>query len=233
MPPDSCRNAEYCTCQSVSASASLDVTYAANFSASGPVISNSPMCETSNSPAPSRTPRCSAVMPAGDCTGISKPANGTIFAPAATCIAWKGVFFSASAVFSIASLPPHQVHHQCLLRVEAVLGLVEYLRLRALDHRVRHFLAPVRRKAVEKNRAGLRQLHQLLVDAVALERHAPLLGFLFLAHGRPHVGVDDVRALGRFLGILGDEDLRRPAGAVERRAVGLVLLGAGEPQLEA
>ena len=52
---------------------------------SGPVISNSPMCDTSNTPAAVRTISCSRVMPVGYCTGIANPANGTILAPRATC----------------------------------------------------------------------------------------------------------------------------------------------------
>ena len=49
---------------------------------------------TSNSPHFWRTALCSAVMPVGYCTGISKPAKGTILAPRATWISWKGVRLS-------------------------------------------------------------------------------------------------------------------------------------------
>ncbi len=42
--------------------------------------------DVEQSRAPSRTALCSAVMPVGYCTGISKPANGTIFPPASTCL---------------------------------------------------------------------------------------------------------------------------------------------------
>ena len=49
---------------------------------------------TSNSPHFWRTALCSAVMPVGYWTGISKPANGTILAPSATWMSWKGVRFS-------------------------------------------------------------------------------------------------------------------------------------------
>ena len=60
-----------------------------NSNACGPVVSICPMCETSNTPAAVRTARCSSRMPAY-CTGISQPANGTSFAPAAAWRSWRG-----------------------------------------------------------------------------------------------------------------------------------------------
>ena len=48
--------------------------------ACGPVVSISPMCETSKTPALVRTARCSSLMPVY-WTGISQPANGTSLAP--------------------------------------------------------------------------------------------------------------------------------------------------------
>ena len=84
--PLSLRSAEYCACPSSSAPTSLQVRRFTQALRSGPVNSNSPMCDTSNTPTPLRTARCSLVMPDGYCTGISKPANGTILAPSSTCI---------------------------------------------------------------------------------------------------------------------------------------------------
>ncbi len=52
---------------------------------------------TSKRPQLSRTALCSAVIPVGYCTGISKPAKGTILAPRATWMAWKGVFLSGAS----------------------------------------------------------------------------------------------------------------------------------------
>src|SRR4051812_12684696 len=54
------------------------------------------MCETSKRPAASRTARCSSVTPLY-CTGISQPANGTIFAPSFTCSSWREVACRAAA----------------------------------------------------------------------------------------------------------------------------------------
>ncbi len=52
-------------------------------SAPSPVVITSPMCETSNIPAPLRTASCSAPTPAY-WIGISQPAKSAIRAPAAT-----------------------------------------------------------------------------------------------------------------------------------------------------
>ena len=63
--------AEYCACPERKAPTSLHVTRCTKALRSGPVTSNSPMWETSNSPTASRTARCSAAMPRGYVTGIS------------------------------------------------------------------------------------------------------------------------------------------------------------------
>src|SRR3954454_13872383 len=75
---------------------SLDSVRWRNSSACGPRVSISPMCETSNTPACSRTARCSSRTPAY-WTGISQPANGTILAPAASCRSNRAVRFRVSA----------------------------------------------------------------------------------------------------------------------------------------
>ena len=79
--PWSVRIPEYCTCPGSSAPTSLQVTRLTKAFRSGPVISNSPMWETSKIPTPVRTALCSARMPLGYCTGISHPAKGTSLAP--------------------------------------------------------------------------------------------------------------------------------------------------------
>ncbi len=61
------------------------------------------MCETSNTPARSRTVSCSARIPPAYWTGISQPANGTSRAPAATWRSWSGVRSSASAPAAISA----------------------------------------------------------------------------------------------------------------------------------
>ena len=63
------------------------------------------MWETSNSPACSRTARCSARMPAY-CTGIAKPANSTMRAPRATWRSKRGVRRSPSLDGQAAAFEP-------------------------------------------------------------------------------------------------------------------------------
>ena len=79
--PSGVRIAEYCTPPASSAETSLQVTRLTRAFRSGPVISNSPMWETSNTPAAVRTAWCSARIPPAYCTGISQPAKGTSLAP--------------------------------------------------------------------------------------------------------------------------------------------------------
>src|SRR5438067_247981 len=69
---------------------SLDTRRSSAARAPTPSKKNSPMCERSKRPAAFRTARCSATMPPY-WIGISQPANGTIFAPSATCRSYSGV----------------------------------------------------------------------------------------------------------------------------------------------
>ncbi len=69
----------------MSAATLLVVTFSSAASAPGPWTKNSPMCETSKTPAVSLTRLCSLTMPAY-MIGISYPANSTIRAPADTCL---------------------------------------------------------------------------------------------------------------------------------------------------
>jgi hypothetical protein len=99
--------------------------------------------------------------------------------------------------------------------VEPVLRLVEDDRLRAVHHRVRDFLVPVRGQAVHEKRVGLGAGHELRVHLERLEEAAPLLLLLrrdVIAH--PGVGVDDVRAGDRGRRVVDDLHL----GAVGERA---------------
>ena len=122
---------------------------------------------------------------------------------------------------------------QRLLRVQAVLRLIEHHRDRRLDHFVADLLAAMRGQAVHEERAGLGQRHHRFVHLVALEGLLALGVFDFLAHRRPHVGVDRVdvadrglrigelgqpRALLRHLGRLID-DFVRQLEALRRRDV--------------
>ena len=83
-PPLTSRIAEYCAWPDESAPTSLQVMRFTNAFRSGPEISNSPMCDTSNTPTAVRTVSCSCVIPVPYCNGMRKPAKGTIFAPSMT-----------------------------------------------------------------------------------------------------------------------------------------------------
>src|SRR5438477_4808338 len=233
--PLSVRIAEYWAWPGFKAPTSLQVTRCTKALRSGPETSNSPMWETSKIPTLSRTARCSAPMPPGYVTGISKPANGTILAPSDTCTAYRGVRFSSAIVaFSVLRFPlAHERRQQRFLDVQAILGFVEDPRLFPFDHVVGHFFPAVRGETVEEDCAGGGELHQVGVHGVALERVAPRLRLGLLPHRGPYVGIDHVRPFHRFLGYVGDVHLRVLAGPLELGAVGLEPLGARQAQLEA
>jgi hypothetical protein len=88
--PSGVQSAEYWAWPTSRREASFTATSSTSASASGPETWNSPMCDTSKSPAASRTARCSAWIPAAYCTGMDQPAKGTILPPRATCSASKG-----------------------------------------------------------------------------------------------------------------------------------------------
>src|SRR5438093_269536 len=242
--PCSVRSAEYWACPGRSAPTSLHVTRCTKALRSGPVTSNSPMWDTSNTPTASRTAVCSAAIPPRYVTGISYPPNGTILAPRLTWMSWSGVRFRAWSVTLVSdkrrgiargwSTLAHQRRKERLLDVQPVLGLVPDARLRALDHLGRDFLAPMRGEAVQEDGRGIGELHQLGVHRVAAERVAARLRFALLPHRGPNVGVDDVgarhRLLGHFRHLNAGAGLLRP---IEDAPARLVSFRAGQPQLEA
>src|SRR6266850_7064011 len=116
---------------------------------------------------------------------------------------------------------PHESCEQCFLDVEPILGLVPNPRLWPIYYFGRHLFPPVCRETMQEDRLGRRELHQVGVDRVALERVAPSLGFPFLTHGGPDVGVHDVRALDGFFGNFGDRDIGLRFGCFEPGPVGL------------
>src|SRR5438093_4576883 len=69
---------------------SLAIRRCTDASAAGPESRTSPMWERSKSPARLRTARCSSRI-VEYCSGMSKPANSTMRAPAAMCLPYSGV----------------------------------------------------------------------------------------------------------------------------------------------
>ena len=95
-PPSSRHSTEYWAPRSAIFVTSFERTRWRNASAPGPLVSTSPMCDTSNTPAFVRTATCSWRMPSY-CTGISQPAKGTSLAPAASWRSNRGVRRRVSA----------------------------------------------------------------------------------------------------------------------------------------
>src|ERR1051326_8086973 len=84
-------------------------------------------------------------------------------------------------------LPLEDEGQQGHLRPQAVLGLVEDDRARAVDDAVRHLLAAVGGQAVHEHGVR-RQVQQRLVDLVLHEAGAPRLRLRLLPHPRPPAG---------------------------------------------
>ena len=96
-----------------------------------------------------------------------------------------------------------------LLRVQAVFGLVEHHRLRAVDHLVGDLLAAMRGQAVHEDRIILGQRHQLRIDLIGLE-HVVAVFAVLVAHRDPRIGDDAIDAADGGFGIVAEHD-RAPA----------------------
>src|ERR1019366_10246608 len=75
-----------------------------------------------------------------------------------------------------------QQNHDGFLNMQAIFCLVEDHRTRRIDHRRRHFVTAMRRKAVHEERVlgGIRE--ELRAHLEGQKYLAPLGGFVFLAH---------------------------------------------------
>src|SRR6185503_4583965 len=100
-----------------------------------------------------------------------------------------------------------QIEDHRLLRVQAVLRLIQDDRARPVQHAVRDLLAAVRRQAVHDQRRGLGEAEQPIAQLVAAEGLAALLALGLLPHAHPHVGIEHVRAGRGVLGVGGDLEL--------------------------
>ena len=123
---------------------------------SGPVTSNSPMCDTSNIPTPSRTARCSAMIPVGILHRHLEPGERDHLGAqtGVHCVERRALEVFGRQC-SLASGSAHQRGNQCLLNVQPVLGFVPHARLRSVDHVRGDFFAAVRRQAMQEDRAGV------------------------------------------------------------------------------
>ncbi len=98
----------------------------------------------------------------------------------------------AGVVDALGSAEEHE--QESLLRVHAVLGLIEDDGLRTVEDGVGDFGVAVRREAVHEDGVGLRVGHERFVDLVGLEDGGALGGFMLEAHAGADVGVDGVGA---------------------------------------
>src|ERR1039458_2922671 len=88
---------------------------------------------------------------------------------------------------------PHQQLQERLLRVPAILGLVPDPLAGAVEELGGDLLAGVRGEIVHRKRAGGGEVEQRIVEEVAGERGAALLGSGLITHAHPYVGVDGAR----------------------------------------
>src|SRR3989441_2880776 len=94
-----------------------------------------------------------------------------------------------------ASYPGEEPGQDRLLRVEAILGLIEHDRLGPVDHLVGDLESSMGRQAVHHDRVLLRVVHEGGVDLVEAEHLLAFLLLLLLTHRDPDIRVDDVGAL--------------------------------------
>src|SRR5829696_6974515 len=113
---------------------------------------------------------------------------------------------------------------QRLLRVQAVLRLIEDDRGRRVDHLVGHLVAAMSWEAMHKNCLFGRARHQLRVHLVGPEKGIPSRGFALVAHRGPDIGVYRVRLRHSFNRIVGYAD----AAAESRDAADLFANGVGQ-----
>src|SRR5215468_1089989 len=97
-----------------------------------------------------------------------------------------------------------------LLRMQAVLRLVEHHRLRSIDYFGGHFLAAMGRQAMHEDGVRLGLFHQPLIDLIAAQqivsaRRAGAVRIL-IAHRYPGIGDDAVGATYDGLGVMPDGD---------------------------
>ena len=98
----------------------------------------------------------------------------------------------------------------------------------------------MRGQGMHDDGVGLGQRDERRIDAIGREDGAALLGLGLLAHARPDIGVEHIRACCRRLGVVhdGDAAARRARLALrlgDQRGVGLIARGGGDadvhPQL--
>src|SRR5258708_36998304 len=83
-------------------------------------------------------------------------------------------------------------HQDGFLNMQAVFGLVEYYRVRRVDDFVGDFPAAMSWQTVHEQGMGRGFSHEFGVDLIRREEGVADVGFIFLSHAGPHIGVDGV-----------------------------------------
>src|SRR5262245_26433234 len=137
-----------------------------------------------------------------------------------------------TGVGSVPQLACEAPSQDALLGVQAVFRLVEYYRLRAVDHIVRDLLTAMGGQAVHEDGIRLSARHQPGIDLVALEQIVPTVA-VAVAHRHPGVGDAAVIALDRLLGIPAHPDIGwRRLDPVHQPLLRLELGRGGDAQAE-
>ncbi len=92
--------------------------------------------------------------------------------------------------------------------MQAVFRLVEHDGARRINHLIGDFQAAVSGEAVEEHGARLGVGHQIGVDLVRRKNGGARLGFAFLPHAGPDIGIDGLRAGNGFFGRAEQVNLR-------------------------
>ena len=91
--------------------------------------------------------------------------------------------------------------------MQAVLGLIPYHALCAVDDICRDFLAPVCGQAVHEQGIVMCQVHQLAVDLELAESLLTCFLLFFLAHAGPYIGNHEIAVGAGSRGVMGDFDM--------------------------
>ena len=112
--------------------------------------------------------------------------------------------------------------------MHTIFRLVPHAALRAVQHVGSHFLAPMRRQAVQEDRRLVRTLHHGGIHGVSRKGAQTRLLLLLMPHRGPHVGVHHMRPVDRLGGITCERHFGGTRGALKARGVRLKALGACE-----
>src|SRR3984957_20865958 len=86
-----------------------------------------------------------------------------------------------------------QPNQYSFLNVQAVFGLIKDHRVNRIHYLIGNFLSAMRRQAVHESCVWLSQLHERGIYLVWSKNSCTFLGFVFLSHTRPGIGINGIR----------------------------------------